>query len=653
MIRFTFLPLFLFFSCTTESVKQDLPHTSPYLNHADSAKYVGIQTCRLCHQTIYDTYIQTGMGRSIGLATTQRSSADFSRAQVHDAFSGMDYKAMWLEDSLYMLEYRTKEAHRLLQRVHFIIGSGQHTNSHLHQSGGYLTQMPMTYYTQKKTWDLPPGFENGLNTRFSRKIGLECMSCHNAYPGFVKGSENKYTSVPQGIDCERCHGPGSIHVAQRSGGNHIDTSRYIDYSIVNPSKLPADLQFDICQRCHLQGNAVLKPNRSFLDFKPGMRLSDVMSVFLPKYKDADDEFIMASHADRLKQSACFIVSEKKTVQANSLKPYKEALTCLTCHNPHLSVKATRSEVFDRACLKCHNTNMPEKHTAVRDFNGKACYSCHMPVSGSTDIPHVTVHDHYIRKPMSTVQVKKIKQFLGLFAINEKNPDELTLTKAYLNQYEKFSQDKSFLDSAATHLLRLPRGEEQFKCLMQLLFFRSDYQRLVESLKQYNEEEVYNVWLMQRSHDNADAWTAYRIAEAYVALAKDREALRWLQKAVVLAPYQPDFRNKLGNAYARLGQMPQAEEQFMAIYREDPRQTTAYVNLGYLSMLRGDLKKAESYFLKGLNLEPDNENLLLNMANYHLQRGKKQEAILTLNRVLQINPSNNSARKGLERINTGR
>ena len=43
-------------------------------------------------------------------------------------------------------------------------------------------------------------------------MGLECIACHNAYPDFVLGSENKYTAIPTGIDCERCHGPGELHV---------------------------------------------------------------------------------------------------------------------------------------------------------------------------------------------------------------------------------------------------------------------------------------------------------------------------------------------------------------------------------------------------------------------------------------------------------
>jgi hypothetical protein len=319
--------------------------------------------------------------------------------------------------------------------------------------------MPMTFYTQKKQWDLPPGFENGFNTRFNRKIGLECMSCHNSYPEFVLGSENKYKSVPEGITCERCHGPGSIHVAQRSSGTKVDTSKFIDYSIVNPAKLSIDRQFDICQRCHLQGNAVLKEGKSFLDFKPGMKLSDFITVFLPKYSNADDEFIMASHADRLKQSKCFVVSYEKSMKqkANTLKPYKNAITCVTCHNPHLSVQATNNTKFNAACLNCHTNSQQTKGNcsdkrvkAQLTFNKSKdinCVGCHMPRSGSIDIPHVTVHDHYIRKPTIKSEKEKVKQFMGLFAINDKQPDSLTRAKAYINQFEKFDQKTEHLDSA--------------------------------------------------------------------------------------------------------------------------------------------------------------------------------------------------------------
>src|SRR5690606_8783329 len=155
-----------------------------------------MNTCKLCHQDIYNSFIETGMGKSFDLAGKQKSSGNFSNASVYDNIENFHYQAFWAHDSLYIKEFRLEKNDTIFQRteqVNFIIGSGQHTNSHLQNVNGYLNQMPMTYYTQKKQWDLPPGFENGFNSHFTRKIGLECMTCHNTYLKSVLDSEKTQT----------------------------------------------------------------------------------------------------------------------------------------------------------------------------------------------------------------------------------------------------------------------------------------------------------------------------------------------------------------------------------------------------------------------------------------------------------------------------
>ena len=116
-----------------------------------------------------------------------------------------------------IMEFRLDGAdtmHKRTEHISYIIGSGQHTNSHLLQVNGYLYQAPITFYTQKQEWDMAPGMSGGFNSRFGRVIESECVTCHNGLPEQVAGSVNKYTGIPLGIDCERCHGPGSIHVAR-------------------------------------------------------------------------------------------------------------------------------------------------------------------------------------------------------------------------------------------------------------------------------------------------------------------------------------------------------------------------------------------------------------------------------------------------------
>lgn len=672
MYKFSVLLIiaFLFFSCRNPEQSHT---TSPqktnellYLNHHDSAKYVGINTCKLCHQDIYNTFIKTGMGKSFDVASRKKSSAEFNHAVVYDRFSDFYYRAFWRDDSLSIMEFRLEGKDTVFKRVetvNYIIGSGQHTNSHIQSVNGYFNQMPMTFYTQKKTWDLPPGFENGMNSHFNRKIGLECMSCHNSYPDFVLGSENKFNSVPEGINCERCHGPGSIHVAQRSSGSKIDTSKYIDYSIVNPAKLSIDAQFDICQRCHLQGNAVLKDNHSFYDFKPGMKLSNYMTVFLPKYKNADDEFIMASHADRLKQSACFVKSAEKIKNKSSLKPYREAMTCVTCHNPHVSVKETNKEVFNQACQNCHHQG-GKSDLVCTDKNVVAakptkpghapsslsnCVGCHMPSSGSIDIPHVTVHDHYIRKPITRKEKEKIKTFVGLYAINEKHPSAELKTQAYLNQFEKFDSNPVYLDSAAFFIKKAKRENHHVLASeIKLYFIKKEYQQVLVLLEKYGEDKLYGELIHQR-FDNSEAWTAYQIAESYSATNQLPQAIKWFSKANTLAPFYQEFKNKLATAYASSNQYQQAEQLYAEILKEYPKHVSALTNLGYLKLMKGDIQSCEQLYQRALSLDPDYEPLLMNVVGLYVSKHDNINTIKYLKQIIKVNPDNQKAKSFLKTL----
>lgn len=628
----------------------------PYLNHADSVHYVGIQTCRKCHENIYATFIHTGMGSSFDLASPKKSVGKFGKESViHDVLKDLWYHSYFRDSAMYMTEYRLQgkdTVYSRTEKVDYIIGSGQHTNSHMHNVNGYVFQMPMTFYAQKSEWDLPPGFENGYNSRFERKIGLECMSCHNSLPGFVEGSENKFSEIPNGISCERCHGPGSLHVQQKEAGNMVDTSKYIDYTIVNPAKLTPDLQFDVCQRCHLQGNAVLKPGKSFFDFRPGMKLSDYITVFMPKYEGAEDQFIMASHAERLKMSQCFLVTQAKvtTNPTDPLRPYKDAFTCVTCHNPHVSVRETADAHFNDACQSCHGTgksklNKCSDTQAHLDAKQNNCVSCHMPRSGSIDIPHVTVHDHFIRRPSETkTEVASVKKFLGLYAVNDKNPSTSTRARAYLQQFEKFDHDPQFLDSAKKYLPENTTAQlnANFTDLIHYYFLKNDFPGMKNVVERVGQPYALNTLLVRPSFDNSDAWTAYRIGEGFFTLGQTAIAETFYKKAVDLAPFHPDFRSKYALALATEQKSFDARAQYQQVLDEYPEYVPALTNLGYLWLQEGDDKKAEMYYDKALSLDPDDNQALMNKVGLYIYRKNYSEAMKYVDRILKHDPKNAKA-----------
>lgn len=627
-IFLSLLAIWLFSLCKTTTTNSP---SSTYLNLQDTVDYVGMATCRSCHDNVHQTYSQTGMGRSFHLATRQKSDAKFGdHALVYDTLNDLYYFPFFdKNEQMNVLEFRLSAngdtVHQRLEKISYIVGSGQHTNSHIIDEGGYLYQAPVTWYTQDGRWDLAPGFRV-KNSRFDRFLTDECITCHNHFPTLLPGSLNKFADMPTGIECERCHGPGEVHAREMLAGRTVDTSQYIDYTIVTPSDLPRDLQMDLCQRCHLQGIAVTQPGKTFFDFKPGMPLSDVMNIYLPRYADSHEKFIMASQADRLRLSKCYQNSE---------------MTCLNCHHPHQSVEATPREKYNSACLGCHvgneNENLNENKngtctaaTAEREANGDDCSACHMPTSGSIDIPHVKITDHWISIPSNQLSTTKNQEssFLGLQILTKENPTPIDMTRGYLTLYDKYIDSPVMLDSAAFYLdISQADFSEIFPLRIHLLFNRGDWQGILAEA-----EKMPDVAPL-------DAWTAYRIGEAYSKSGNAGQALLYLERATELLPLHLDFLEKKGLVLASLQRINEAKQVFEKVLSENPKRPVALCNLGFVHAMTGNFAEGEKLYDQAIALDPDYPQAMLNKAAVLIYQNKKAEAKKWLLRVLELEPEN--------------
>ena len=601
----SFFILIILFSCQ----RGELTNYVAYLGHNDTVKYVGKEQCRMCHAEIYDSYMQTGMGKSLHHATRENSALDGSNMPIiHDTIKNLSYQPFFKNDSLFLKEFRLDAkdtVHQIIKKVDYKIGSGHHTNSHLFEINGYVHQMPYTYYTEAKIADLPPGFEGGNNSRFTREIALECMSCHNAYSNHESTSSNKYNEIPLGIDCERCHGPGEAHVKRKLAGEIIDTSKYIDYSIVNPGKLALDLQFDVCQRCHLQGTSVLASGKSFESFKPGMYLKDVMDTYLPKYEN-NNSFIMASHADRLQQSACFENAE---------------MTCITCHNPHKSVTTLGSVYFDNKCMQCHEI--------CDDKQTQNCASCHMPKSSTSDIMHVSITDHKI-DVHSNMKFDKGK-FLGLFAINNLNPSNLSKAKAYLKRYESFEEDPLYLDSA---LYYLGLSEDNFTSYIQYFYLNNDRKGLINYVLSNEVDEV--------KYNKPDLSLAYsRMGEIFGISNLLIPAKIYHKRAIELMPSVIDYKIKYGSFLFENNQFNQAKTQYLDALFLNPTVKEIHVNLGLIAILNGEYENAESNLHQAIALDPDYVLAFENLVLLSIKTNNSTAEKLYLRKILEIAPDHNA------------
>ncbi len=567
------------------------------------------------------------MGQSFDYATKQKSAGDFDPkiALVYDSALDYYYKPFWNGDSLYIMEFRlagNDTVHKRIQKIDYIIGSGQHTNSHLFSINGYLYQAPITFYTQKHRWDLAPGFEKGANTRFQRMIEAECMTCHNGYPVFDNQSDNKFVSVKTGIDCERCHGPGSIHVKEKMAGKFVDTSKGPDYSIVNPRRLPTELQNNVCQRCHLQGIASLQDGKSFFDFRPGMKLSEMENVYMPGYKGAQDKMIMASHVERMKKSRCFTESGK--------------LSCITCHNPHVSVKYTDRKTYLNACIGCHTGGKQcSEKKEIRNASQNDCVLCHMPHNSSIDIPHVAVTDHFIRKrPAADSAEKQITAFLGMQCINNDDPGAISRARGFLEFYERYIQSPGLLDSALYYLEKAGDAERttaQNRDLIRAWFWKGEYKRVTNCADSIGPVAY------------SDPWTTYRVGESYYKQLQPEKAVSWYARTVQLRKYALDFEYKFGICLISVGGTEDAERVFRLILHENPNYVNANTNLGYLLMRREENDSAFYYFEKARCLDPDNAMTLINLAVYFHKTNRDADLKKCLSHLLIKHPDNQQAK----------
>ncbi len=560
--------------------------------------------------------MHTGMGLSFDHATKTKSAGIFDdHALVYDKANNFYYKPFWEKDSLRIMEFRIENGdtiHKRIQTVSYIIGSGQHTNSHLISINGYVYQAPITFYTQKKKWDMAPGMEGGFSSRFSRVIEFECMNCHNGLPEVAVGSVNKYTKVQTGIDCERCHGPGSLHVARVSQNILVDTSNGIDYSIVNPRHLSIDLQNELCMRCHLQGVNVLNEKASYFDFKPGDKISDHWNIFLPSFDGRNDKFLMASQADRLMQSRCFIESKQ--------------LSCITCHNPHLSVKETPVAQFNQPCISCHSAGKTEcKETvAARKLSDDNCSGCHIIKSGSVDIPHVSISDHKIQIPGKD-QFNGSGKFIGLKCLTNNDPLASTVAEGYLIYYEAFNKESYLLDSASIWLKKEKEIDAYYyKVQIHYYALSMKYQQITELAVKIAMEEI-------------DAWTAYRIANAYNELNDKANALIYFQVSVDRQPYNLDYRYKLAVCQLELNKMQDAEKSVQFILKENPAYELAWVSLAFIQSYKGDFPGAESSLNHVIQLNPDDLIARLNLVNLYINTRQKSKASSELNYLQQHFP----------------
>jgi predicted CXXCH cytochrome family protein len=357
--------------------------------------YAGASKCAPCHADAEKKWAGSRHSHMVQPATPASVQGDFGRGAV--SLRGQDYLLSRRGNDFYITEsYLTGRLRE--HRIDYTLGNRRIQHYLTKLPDGRIVVLPPSWDIGRKQWfhnfDIGDPDESGeVEVQLWNK---NCYSCHVSQEekNFnVDRAEYQTSWIDFGVNCERCHGPGTEHIAAYSA--KVKPTGPVK-GVVLQTKLDAARDTAVCAQCH-----------SFRDiFVPGFKAGDdyydhfvpILEYDQPVDKDpaywADGRTRrFSSDAIGFWQSQCFL---------------KGGATCLKCHveahdtgiekNPQLkpdaAVLCTRCHTAIGAAISAH-THHPEKSA------GSSCVECHMPRTVLSIKAKIRDHSMSIPTPENT------------------------------------------------------------------------------------------------------------------------------------------------------------------------------------------------------------------------------------------------------------
>jgi predicted CXXCH cytochrome family protein len=324
-------------------------HAQQHAGPPTAKHFVGSAACKSCHAAAYDGWRQTRMANVIRDPKLHPDAVlgDFTHDDPARTFG--------------------------LDQVAFVYGS-RWKQRYFEKRGRDYFPLPAQWDIEHRKW-LPYHVPDGADwwtpyygkANTDRPTGPTCDGCHSVNYNLATREVTEWN-----VGCEKCHGPGSEHVAHPSAKN-----------IINPDRLDSVRGNDVCMQCHTQGRPVSLPvHGEYPDwpvgYLPGDRLADVWHLEEAKLGTQDFYFFPdgSAHKNRM-QGNDFVQSTM----------YHRGLRCFDCHQVHSNRNPSNLiATGNQLCLTCHTKENPaglkgtvSEHTHHRAGSpGSQCTACHMP-----------------------------------------------------------------------------------------------------------------------------------------------------------------------------------------------------------------------------------------------------------------------------------
>lgn len=294
--------------------------------------FVGSQTCAECHQDTYDVFMLSGHPWQLN-PITDGQSPDYPYSEVANPPAGY----AWDDISYVIGGYNWKAL--FIDQEGFIITGAEES----------ATQ----YNLYNEVLDLG---DDWASYHPEEEKPYDCGSCHTT--GYnVSGNQASLpgligTWTEPGIQCEECHGPGSLHAS------HPLTW-----------EMEIDRGSQACGACHIRG---------------AIENLDASGGFI-NHHEQYEELFQGKHI---------------------------TIDCVVCHDPHAGVVQLRQNGAQTTRTTCENCHFDEANNKANELHSRfvECIDCHMPrvTQSALSIPEQYTGD--LRTHLMAIDPTQIGQF---------------------------------------------------------------------------------------------------------------------------------------------------------------------------------------------------------------------------------------------------
>jgi len=367
------------------------------------AHFVGGAKCITCHADQHQAWKNSHHDLAMQVATPDTVLGDFNDQSltVHDITS-----KMFRRDDKFFIQTEGPDGRLSNFEIKYCFGVEplqqymvelDPPREKIHNAVGRLQVLRISWDTQQKKWfylpppDVPDKLEptDDLHwTGIAQRWNTTCADCHstNLQKNFDPATLTYATTFSDiNVNCEACHGPGSIHV-DLATATSLFWDRRLGYGLPRlKDKDNAEPEIQSCAPCHSRRNVLNT------DFAGGAHYFDHFGLELPT---SVTYFGDGQILDEVYEYGSFLQS----------KMYHQKIRCSDCHDPH---SAKLKHTGNAVCTSCHQHppgkyDGPSHHQHRPASKGALCVECHMPETTYMEVD--ARRDHSLRVPRPDLSV---------------------------------------------------------------------------------------------------------------------------------------------------------------------------------------------------------------------------------------------------------